>query len=86
MAIKNHFMRLWNRKEAREERRITLTEISEQTGVGWGTVNRWKREEVNRYDADILSAFCAYFECGIGDLLEYTPDEEAGIEASEETQ
>ena len=75
MAIKNHFMRQWNQKEAKENRRITLTEISEETGVGWGTVNRWKRADIDRFDASVLSAFCAYFECGVGDLLEYLPDE-----------
>lgn len=75
MAVKNHFLQQWHNKEAKEGRRISLTEISQQSGVGWGTINRWKREEVDRFDASVLSSLCAYFECGIGDLLEYMPDE-----------
>ena len=53
---------------------ISLTEISKKSGIGWGTINRWKRSEVDRFDASVLSALCEYFECGVGDLIEYVPD------------
>lgn len=74
MAIKTRFIQLWKEKEIKENRSITLTEISEQTGIGWGTVNRWKREQVNRYDESVLDALCLYFECDIGDLLQHVKD------------
>lgn len=75
MAIENKFMDLWLDKERDESRRISLTEISKKSGVGWGTVNRWKRSDVDRFDADVLSKLCAYFDCGVGDILHYVPDE-----------
>jgi len=40
-----------------------------------GTVTRLYQETVERYEADALNILCSYFDCQIGDLLEYVPDE-----------
>lgn len=60
-------------REFREERRITLTEVAEQTGIGRITLSRMlKPGAVIR--TDILNRLCDYFECRIEELLEYVPD------------
>ena len=76
MAIEKRFNELWREKERKENRRITLTEVSDQSGVGWGTVNRWKRNDVTRFDDDVLSKLCSYFGCKTGDLLVFVSGSE----------
>lgn len=75
MAIQNKFMELWQEKERKERRRISLTEVCEKSGVGWSTANRWKRDNVDRFDSDVLEKLCIYFDCQVGDLLTYIPNE-----------
>lgn len=62
-------------KEFRERRRITLSEVSEESGVNRATLSRL----VNRFgystDTDVLGRLCAYFSCEVGELAEYVRDE-----------
>ena len=75
MAIENHFTRRFLAKQQDEGRRITLQEVHRETGVAWSTLQRWEKGEVDRFDAAVLSALCAYFGCQVGELLQYVPDE-----------
>ena len=74
MAIRNHFRALLFRKQQRENRRIPLQEVHRETGIAWSTLQRWDNDDVNRFDTHVLSTLCQYFNCMIGDLLEYEPD------------
>ena len=74
MAIKNHFTQVFLAKQQQEGRRITLQEMHRDTGIAWSTLQRWEKGEVDRFDAAVLSALCGYFDCGVGDILEYVPD------------
>jgi DNA-binding Xre family transcriptional regulator len=48
---------------------ITQDKLADATGVSQGTISRWLRQHVDRFDAEIVVKFCDYFECGVGDLL-----------------
>lgn len=74
MTIQNHFTTLFLTKQQREGRRISLQEMHRDTGIAWSTLQRWEKGEVDRYDSAVLSKLCAYFQCGVGEILEYVPD------------
>lgn len=56
-------------------RNLTNREIAQAVGVSEDAMSRWLQGEITRFDADVLSGLCAYFDCQVGDLLEYVPDD-----------
>ena len=58
------------------EHKLKIADVVRDTGINRGTITRLYQDSVERYEAEALSALCAYFDCKIGDLLEYVPDEE----------
>jgi putative transcriptional regulator len=68
-------MQLMTQKQLRENRIIRSAEIIRETGLTRPTVQTWIKGELHRFDEDAIIAFCKYFECGIGDLLEIVDDE-----------
>lgn len=61
-------------KEFREDRRITLLEVAEKTGIGRITLSRMlKPGAVVR--TDTLDRLCEYLGCRIEDLAEYVDSE-----------
>lgn len=57
------------------ERRLTQKELSELTGIGKNTINRYCNDtwvKINKEDIDVL---CKFFKCKITDLIEYVEDE-----------
>jgi len=77
MAIRSNFKLLHARKEINEGRRIPYREIQRKTGIATSTLSSLANNEVRRYDANTLSRLCDYFQCEVGDLIEYIPDEPA---------
>lgn len=46
-----------------------------ETGLGSATWARlMKREPVASIEGQTLAALCQYFNCGVGDILEYVPE------------
>lgn len=79
-AIKTDALfRLWNEKEAKENRRITLSEVSELTGLAPETIRNLQNNKTARFDASVLIALCRYFDVPAGPVpfLVYEPDGEA---------
>lgn len=72
--IKCQLIQLLSQRESREKRRISYREIARATGLPTSTISRMARDEVTRFEAETLSALCAYFECALGDLLVYEKD------------
>jgi len=58
------------------EHKLKISDVARETGLNRGTITRLYQESVERFEADALNALCAFFECQIGELLEYVPDEE----------
>lgn len=65
--------RLLEEKQRREDRRITLSEVSKETGINRTTISRLADPRGGyTTSTDILEKLCRYFGCKIGDLVEFT--------------
>ena len=61
-------------KSFKEQRRITLSEVSEVTGISRATLNRIANVPGYKTSTDVISALCKFFECSPGDLLQHYPE------------
>lgn len=68
-------IQLLDEKSFREKRRITLSEVSEKTGISRATLTRIANVPGNVTTTDTISALCKYFECQPGSLLSYVEDD-----------
>lgn len=59
-----------------DDGKINYTRVQEGTGLTYTTVRKWLVGRVDRFDPQTLEAWCKYLGVGIGDLLEYVPDQE----------
>jgi putative transcriptional regulator len=73
--IRSRLKRLRLEKEEREGRKLPYHVISEETGLSQGVLVRLMNSRFDRVETPTLNALCRYFECGVGDLLEYVPEE-----------
>jgi putative transcriptional regulator len=71
--IRCNLRRLIKEKEIAEGREITYEIIREATGITASALSALVNDKTRRYDAHILARLCWYFDCTIGDLLEYVP-------------
>lgn len=52
------------------ERKLKISDVSNETGINRGTITRLYHETAVRVEFDVLEQLCNYFECGIEELLE----------------
>lgn len=71
--IVNHVPELAARKFGGADK-INVTELQKDLGLSYNTVTAWVKGRVDRVDFRILEHWCAYFQCEVGDILEYRPD------------
>lgn len=69
-------IKLLDEKAFKEKRRITLSEVSEKTGISRATLTRIANVPGNVTSTDTINALCKYFECQPGELLNYVEDED----------
>ena len=69
-------IKLLDEKSFNEKRRITLSEVSEQTGISRATLTRIANVPGNVTNTDTINALCKYFGCQPGELLRYIEDEQ----------
>ena len=62
-------------KSFREGRKITLGEVSDQTGISRATLTRIANTPGYKTNTDTIDALCAYFDCRPGELLKRIPNE-----------
>jgi putative transcriptional regulator len=65
-----------------ENRRVTLKELSEKSGVSRQTLTRMVNQRGYITGTDTLDKLCQYFECAVGVLVECVPDSVVSNEAS----
>jgi transcriptional regulator with XRE-family HTH domain len=74
----NNFARLLDEKQRRENRYISLLEVSRETKIPRKTLYKWARNEVSQYDTSVIDKLAKYFELSeIGDLLEFSEKPES---------
>lgn len=66
--------RLRLERAARENRMVTLQEVSNATGIERAALNRIELGRTTRIDFDTLARLCTYYGVGVGDVLEYDPN------------
>lgn len=72
--LKIHLKRLIADKETEESRRISLNEISEETGIHVSTLSRLANHRSTDTTTANLERLCNYFKCPIEKLIEYLED------------
>ena len=65
--MKYVYMRL---PELLEERGISRTKLTYDLNLQRSNVNRYYKNNAQRYDCQLLARLCEYLECDISDLLE----------------
>lgn len=66
---------LLEKREFNENRRITINEVAESTGVNRMTLSKIINHRGYSTVTDNLDKLCAYFDCRIEELVEYVSDE-----------
>ena len=56
------------------QNRTSAKDIAQATGISTNTLSRLKNNKNTAYEARTISLICKYFNCQVGDLLEYIPD------------
>lgn len=59
--------------ELLEEKEISRTKLAQRAEMQAAQLNRYYKNQVTRFDADVLARLCTVLECEIGDLLEFVP-------------
>lgn len=62
-------------KEFREGRRITIAEVAKETGIHRMTLSKIANHRSYSTVTDNVDALCAYFDCDVGELMEYVREE-----------
>ena len=68
--------KLLDDKSFKEKEKITLNQVSEETGISRATLNRVANKAGYNTNTDTINALCKYFECSPNELMEYIPDED----------
>ena len=61
-------------KQFKEGRRVTLTELSEVTGINRVTISKLVNHRGYSTVTDNIDQLCKFFDCKVSDLMEYVPD------------
>jgi putative transcriptional regulator len=57
------------------EHRLTQKQISEITGIRLPTISAYCTDSFKMIPKDHIDILCKFFNCTVGDLIEYIPDE-----------
>jgi putative transcriptional regulator len=68
-------------KEIADDRKWTYENIKQATGVNVTGIHKLARGTAKLYAASTLDALCRFFDCQVGDILVYVPDEPKDEEA-----
>ena len=61
-------------KQFKENRRVTLSELSEVTGINRVTISKLINHRSYSTVTDNVDVLCKFFNCKVEDLMEYIPD------------
>lgn len=57
-----------------KKKKISRYALAKYTDIRYQVIDNYYKNKVVRYDSCILDKICAYLECDISDLIEYTKD------------
>ena len=67
-------------------RKMKLTELAERVGITVANLSILKQDKARAIRFSTLEALCRELQCQPGDLLEYRPGAEGGMNGKEEIQ
>ncbi|CAM3881434.1 helix-turn-helix domain-containing protein [Rheinheimera salexigens] len=68
---------LISKKEKEENRKITLNEVSEKTGVNRTSLSKMQNPHMKHSTTtQAIDALCIYFNCKVEDVMVHVPDNE----------
>lgn len=50
---------------------VNIMDVHRATGINRNSISYLKNNDFKRVDTETLSKLCDYFNCGVGDILEY---------------
>ncbi|MBQ7309108.1 MAG: helix-turn-helix transcriptional regulator [Clostridia bacterium] len=54
-----------------DKNHITRYELTKRTGIRFHIIDRYYKNQVVRYDSDLLDRICTALDCDISDIIEY---------------
>lgn len=75
--IRFYLQKMISEKQFRENRRITMAEITEATGINRVTLSKMINQKGYSTVTDNLDKLCTFFDCKLEDIAEYIPDHDA---------
>jgi putative transcriptional regulator len=73
--IRTRFAELLAEKRIRDQLRWPLKSISRATGITRHSIRSWHDGKVTSFRTETVITLCRFFECEIGDLIVYVPEE-----------
>ena len=70
--IKCHLSRLMG------ERRLKVVDVARELGVHRNSITLLYNDTANRVELSTINALCKFFDCEVGELLEFVDDESNG--------
>lgn len=67
------------------KRKLKIVDLARETGLHRNTITLLYKEEATRIEVDAIDKLCRFFDCDIGTLLEYVPDDSANEEQKDDT-
>lgn len=61
--------------ELLEKHEISKNKICKELDIPRANFNRYCRDDFQRIDANLICKLCEYFNCSVGDLIEFIKDE-----------
>ena len=56
------------------ERKMKVVDVARDTGLHRNTITLLYNETATRVDIETIDRLCSLFECEVGELFEYSPD------------
>lgn len=69
IVIKCHLSRLMG------EHKLKVSDVARQTGLHRNSITLLYKETASRVEMEVIERLCELFQCQVGDLMEYIPDE-----------
>jgi putative transcriptional regulator len=71
---------LMKAKKAEWNRKITINEVADSTGISRMTLFRMMKNSSHNTVTDHLDSLCAFFECELHELVRYVPNSNQQLE------
>lgn len=72
--IKCHLSELMGKKK------LKIADLARETGLHRNTITLLYKEEAVRIELDAMDQLCRFFNCEVGELFEFLPDEKSNQE------